>query len=104
MKFGNQNKSNMSIMNVLIGIDDLDWKVEISEIIDSGKFGPNTEICPDFYEIWHSQQMEHAYYEYNTRQCLKHSHGYRLRMIVGSEHGTIIRIIIVPVVPCSEWL
>ena len=94
----------MSIMNVLTGIDDLDWKVEISEIIDSGKFGPNTEICPDFYEIWHPQQMEHAYYDYNTRQCLKHSHDYRLRMIVGSEHGTIIRIIIVPVVPCSEWL
>ena len=41
------------------------------EIIDSDKFGPDTEICSNFYEIWHSQQTEHAYYEYNTRQCLE---------------------------------
>ena len=41
------------------------------EIIDSDKFGPDTEICSDFYEICHSQQTEHAYYEYNTRQCLE---------------------------------
>ena len=32
MKFGTQNKSNILIMNVLIGIDDLDRKSEICEI------------------------------------------------------------------------
>ena len=37
-----------------------------TKIIDSRKFGRNTEICSDFYEIWHSQQIEHANYEYNT--------------------------------------
>ena len=31
-KFGNQNKLNMQIMNILIEIDDLDWKLEIVEI------------------------------------------------------------------------
>ena len=35
-----------------------------------GKFSPNTEICYDFNEIWHSQQIEHGNYKYNTRQCL----------------------------------
>ena len=50
-------------MNIVLGTDDLDPKT-----IDSGKFGPNTEICCDFYEIWHSQQIEHASYEYNTCQ------------------------------------
>ena len=75
------------------------------KIIDLGKFGPNTEICSDFYEIWHSQQIKHTYYEYNTCHCLERSHDYRLRMIVGSKHGTITRTIIVAIiVPCSEWL
>ena len=73
------------------------------KIIDSGKFGPNTEICSEF-----SNQIEHAYYEYHTRHWLERSHDYRLRMIVGSKHGTIIRTIIVAIrtiiVPCSEWL
>ena len=40
------------------------------------QIGPNTEICSDFYEIWHSQQIEHANYEYNTHQCLKRSRDY----------------------------
>ena len=40
------------------------------------KFGPETEICSNFYEIWHSQQIEHANYEYNTRQCLERSSDY----------------------------
>ena len=40
------------------------------------KFGPETEICSDFYEIWHSQQIEHANYECNTCQCLKRSRDY----------------------------
>ena len=138
MKFGNYKKSNMLIMNILIGIDYHDWKLEICElysnfykiwhweqiehadyeystwnwlawpkIIYSGKFSPNTEICSDFYEIWHSKQIEHAYYGYNNiSQCLERLHDYMFRMIVSSEHGTIIRtIIIVPIiVPCSKWL
>ena len=71
--------------------------------MDSDKSVPNTEICSKFCEIWHSKQIGHAYYEYNTNQCLEHPHDYTLRMIVGSEHGTIIRTIIVPIiVPCSE--
>ena len=32
MRFGNQYKSNMVIMNIFIGIDDLDLKSEICEI------------------------------------------------------------------------
>ena len=54
------------------------------------KFGPKTDILSNFYEIWHSQQIEHAYYEYNTHQYLERSHDYRLRRIIGLEHGTII--------------
>ena len=55
------------------------------KIVDSGKFGPNTEICSNFYEIWHSQQIEHANYEYNRRQCLERSRHYWHRLIIGSE-------------------
>ena len=32
-----------------------------------------------------SEQIEHANYEYNTRQCLQRSRDYRLRIIIGSE-------------------
>ena len=32
MKFGTENKLNMLIMNILIGIDDLDLKLEIYEM------------------------------------------------------------------------
>ena len=32
MKLGTQNKSNMLIMNILIGIDDFDPKLKIREI------------------------------------------------------------------------
>ena len=42
--------------------------------------------------MWHSQQI--AFYEYNTSHCLERSHDFKLRMIVGSEHGTIIRTIV----------
>ena len=45
------------------------------------KFGPKTETCSNFYEIWHSQQIEHANYEYNTRQCLERSRDYWHKMI-----------------------
>ena len=75
------------------------------KIINLGEFDPNHEICSDLYEIWQSQQIKHVYYEYNTHQCLEHLHDFRLTMIIGSEHGTIIQAIIVPIiVPCSEWL
>ena len=47
------------------------------------KFGPKTEIFSNFCEIRHSQQIEYANYEYNTRQSLEHSRDYWLRMIVG---------------------
>ena len=40
---------------------------------NSGKSGPKTEICSNFCKIWHSQQAEHANYEYNTRQYLERS-------------------------------
>ena len=49
------------------------------------KFGPKTERCSNFYEIWHSEQIEHANYKYNTRQCLEGLRDYWLRMIIGSE-------------------
>ena len=32
MKFGTWNKSNMLIMNILIGIDDFDTKLQICEL------------------------------------------------------------------------
>ena len=71
----------MLIMNILIGIDDL------------AKFGPKTEMSSNFHEIWHLEQIQHSYYECNIRQYLEHSYDYRLRIIIGSEHGTIIRTI-----------
>ena len=39
----------------------------------------------DFYEIWYSEQIEYAKYDYNTRQCLEHSCDYWLKMIIGWE-------------------
>ena len=42
------------------------------------KFGLETEICSNFYEMWLSEQIKHASYEYNTRQCLE-------RVNIGSE-------------------
>ena len=51
---------------MVLGTDDLDPKLYIR-----AKFCPSTEIGSDFYEIWHSQQMEHANYEYTTRICLE---------------------------------
>ena len=42
------------------------------------KFGPKTEIFSSFYEIWHSQQIQHVNYEYNTGQCLERSRDYWL--------------------------
>ena len=67
--------------------------LSLPKITDSDKFGPNTEICSDFYEIWHSQQIEHANY-YNTRQCLERSREYWVRTIIGSARDYWVRMII----------
>ena len=49
----------MLIMHILIGIDDLQhYKFE--------EFSPKTEMCSNFHEIWHSEQIEHANYEHST--------------------------------------
>ena len=60
MKFSTQNKLKMLTMNTLIGIDDLDPNYK------SGEFGPKTEMCFNFYETWHLEQIKHANYEYST--------------------------------------
>ena len=72
MKFGTQNKSNKLIMNIALGI----WW-SCPKIIDSGKLGPNTEICSDFYEIWHSRQIDCANYEYRDLAWLLAQNDYR---------------------------
>ena len=69
----------MLIVTVFIGINDFARNYKFA------KFDPKTEIFFNFYEIWHSQQIEHGNYEYNTRKCLEHSCDHWLRMIVGSE-------------------
>ena len=30
------------------------------------KFGPKTEMCSNFYDIWHLEQMEYTNYEYSN--------------------------------------
>ena len=57
MKCGTRKKSNMTIMNILIGIDYLDLKLQIYKI------GPAAEMCSNFYKIWHLEQIEHACHE-----------------------------------------
>ena len=47
-------------MNILIGIDDLEPKLQMCEIWSQ------TEMCSNLYEIWHLEQIEHANYEYST--------------------------------------
>ena len=60
MKYGTQNKSNMPIMNKLIGIDDSDDpKLQICQI------WPKTEMCLNFYEIWDLEQIKHSNYEFD---------------------------------------
>ena len=48
-----------------------------------GQIMSSTEICTNFYEILHSQQIEHANYEYNTRHDLERSNNYWIGMIIG---------------------
>ena len=59
--------------------------------MDSGKFGLNTEICSNFYEIWHLQQIEHANEKYNKHQCLERWCNYWRRMIIGSEWLQVVK-------------
>ena len=58
------------------------------------KFAPKTKIFSNFYEIWQLQQIEHANYEYNTRQYLERSHDYSLRMIIVRKIWLAVRTLI----------
>ena len=49
------------------------------------KLGPKTKNLSILYEIRHSQQIEHANYEYNNSLVSRRSRDYYLRMILGSE-------------------
>ena len=58
MKFGTQNKSNMLIINILIGIDVLDPKLQIlRNLVEKLK------CAPIFMKL---EQIEHANDEYST--------------------------------------
>ena len=61
MKCGTQHKSNMLIINMLIEI-----LMTLTQNYKFAKFGLKTEMCSNFYEIWHLEQMEHASCEYST--------------------------------------
>ena len=63
----------------------------LTQNYNSGKFGPNPKTCSDFYEIWPSQQIRHANYEYNTCQCLDLVCDYWLRVIIGCEIRITVR-------------
>ena len=58
-KLGNQNRSSSLIINMIFEIADLDPKLIIYKQIWSQNWN-----VTDFYEIWHSEQIEHANYEY----------------------------------------
>ena len=58
-KLGNQNRSSSLIINMIFEIADLDPKLIIYRQIWSQNWN-----VTDFYEIWHSEQIEHANYEY----------------------------------------
>ena len=49
MKFGSQSKSSLLIVSMIFEIADFDPKSNYS--------------VPDFYEYWHSEQIEHANYQ-----------------------------------------
>ena len=111
MKIGTQSRSSLLIWNIFLKIADLDPKLgrfvprfmkfdtwcipnmlvlnmvrnwwSWPKIIDSGKLCPSTEICSDFYQIIHSQQIEHANYKYNSRHGLERSNDYWLGIIIG---------------------
>ena len=55
MKFGNQNRLRSLIKNMMFEIADLDPKKH-------GQIWSQNCNLPDYYEIWHSEQVEHANY------------------------------------------
>ena len=79
MIFGTHNKSNILIMNILIGTDGLDPKLKIFEI-----WSQNWNFLQFLWNLA-LEQMEHDNYEYNTPQCLERLRDYWLRLIVVSE-------------------
>ena len=60
MKVGTQNKWNMLIINILIGTDDLDPKLQICKI-----WSQNWNVIQFLWNLA-LEQMEHANYEYST--------------------------------------
>ena len=57
MKFGTQNKSNMLIINILLGTDELDPKLQISEICSQNR------NCASIFMKFNTGQIENANYE-----------------------------------------
>ena len=55
MKFGTQSRSSLLIINMVFEIAGLDPKLNT--------WSQNCNL-PDFYEILHSEQIEHANYKY----------------------------------------
>ena len=78
MKFSNQSRSSSLNINMIFEMVDLDPK-------NWGKIWSQNCNVPNFYEIWRSEQIEHANYEYNTRQCLDHPRDYWLIVVISSE-------------------
>ena len=63
------------------------------------KFGPTIEMFSNLYDICHSQQIEHANYEYNTSQCLERSREYWLRMIIGCKFWLTVKTLLIALTP-----
>ena len=57
MKFGTQSRSSSLIINMIFKIVGLDLKLKT--------WSQNCNV-PNFYEIWHPEQTEHANYECST--------------------------------------
>ena len=38
----------------------------LTQYYKSAKFGPKTEMCSNFYEIWDLEQLKHANCEYSA--------------------------------------
>ena len=56
MKFGNQSRSSSLIINTIFEIADLDPKLKAwADLVSKLQ-------CAQFFEIWHSEQIEHANY------------------------------------------
>ena len=68
MKFDTQSRSSFFIINMIFEIPYFDPKLKMTLIQNYkfAKFGPKTEMCTSFYEIWHFWQIEHANDEYGT--------------------------------------